>query len=126
MPPPSRPPADYVALFESERRELVEFLSDVGPGQWALPSPCPGWTFLDPVLHLVGDDFSILARHRDHHVGIAPPAGADDGDFIGWLDEFQRTWVAAARRVSPRLAIDLLRWAGPQLLELFRCQVRRV
>jgi hypothetical protein len=34
------------------------------------------------------------------------------------LDELQLEWVRAARRLSPRLVVDLLAWSGPQLVEL--------
>ena len=37
-----------------------------------------------------------------------------------WLDELQAEWVRAARRLSPRLVTDLLRWSGPQIAGTFR------
>jgi hypothetical protein len=71
---------------------------------------------LDLVLHLVGDDLGLLARHRDHHHGSPPPSGLDEDGFTAWIDDLQVAWVAAARRISPRLAVELLGWAGPRLV----------
>jgi len=38
---------------------------------------------------------------------------------VAWLDELQAEWVRAARRLSPRLVTDLLRWTGPQISVTF-------
>ena len=65
--------------------------------------------------HLLGDDFGLLARHRDGHYGTPPPAGATESEFVAWLDEMQAEWVGASRRLSPRLITDLLRWTGPAI-----------
>jgi hypothetical protein len=70
--------------------------------------------------HLVGDDLSLLARHRDGYLGTVPPADARGDEFIAWLDHLQMEWVHAARRLSPQLVVQLLAWAGPQLVETMR------
>jgi uncharacterized protein (TIGR03083 family) len=118
----TEPPHDYTALFERERESLITFLEGLDEASWNAATPCPGWSFLDLVLHLVGDDFSILARHRDSHIAFAPPPTGAEADFVAWLDELQQTWVAAARRLSPRLAVELLAWSGPKLVALFGSQ----
>lgn len=112
--------ADNVAvLFGLERARLLELLGDLLPGDWTRPSPCPGWSVLDLCAHLLGDDLGWLARQRDHHHGTVPPAGVDqvDDGFADWLDDLQDQWVRAARRLSPRLVMDLLAWSGPQVVD---------
>jgi len=117
---PVAAPADYSSLFSSERRLLVELLGGFAPPDWDRMTPCPGWSVLDLVCHLVGDDFGLLARRRDGHFGTRPPHElANDEDFARWLDGLQDDWVRAARRISPRLAIDLLEWSGPRVVALF-------
>lgn len=108
---------DYAELFAGERRVLLRLLDSLDAADWVRPTPCPGWSVLDLCAHLVGDDLSMLARHRDGHPGPLP-----EGDFVAWLNALQDAWVAAARRLSPRLAIDLLAWTGPQVVEFFRGQ----
>jgi uncharacterized protein (TIGR03083 family) len=120
--PPAEPPADYAGLFTVERGRLAELLAGLHPPEWELPSPCPGWTVLGLCCHLLGDDLGLLARHRDGYHGTPGPEGADEGEFVAWLDELQAEWVHAARRLSPRLVTELLAWTGPQLAAAFRRQ----
>lgn len=117
----AEPPWDYASLFAVERGRLIELLAGLNAADWERPSPCPGWTVLGLCSHLVGDDLGLLARHRDRHFGTPAPAGSE-ADFAVWLDELQAEWVRAARRLSPRLVIDLLRWAGPQICAMFTGQ----
>ena len=116
--PPSEPPRDYAGLFAVERDRLTELLASLQAADWERPSPCPGWTVLGLCCHLVGDDLGLLARNRDGFLGTRAPAGSE-AEFAAWLDELQADWVRAARRLSPRLVTDLLRWAGPQISVLF-------
>jgi uncharacterized protein (TIGR03083 family) len=115
-------PGDVAALFATERAFLLDELGALVGYDWSKPTPCPQWTVLELCCHLVGDDFSLLSRHRDHHHGTLPPDGSDDVAFIDWLDNLQMEWVQAARRLSPRLVVDLLTWSGPQLIDLWRGQ----
>jgi uncharacterized protein (TIGR03083 family) len=117
--PPAEPPRGYAALFAIERDRLNELLAGLQAADWQRPSPCPGWTVLGLCCHLLGDDFGLLARHRDGHYGTPSPEGATEGEFVAWLDELQAEWVRASRRISPRLVTELLHWAGPQITGTF-------
>ena len=119
--PPSEPVQDYAGLFTLERDRLNGLLAGLQGADWERPSPCPGWTVLGLCCHLVGDDLGLLARERDGHYGTPGPAGSEAG-FAAWLDDLQADWVRAARRLSPRLVTDLLRWAGPQITAMFAGQ----
>ena len=90
---------------------------------WERPSPCPGWSVLGLAAHLLGGDLSLLAGQRDDHHGTPAPQQLSEEEFISWLDDLQVEWVHAARRLSPRLVIDLLDWTGPQVTELIGGQV---
>lgn len=112
------------ALFALERARLIEALHGLsGPG-WNVASPCPGWTVADVVNHLVGDDLGLLARQRDGHHGTPGPEGDGRDALDAWIDQLQDGWVNGARRISPRLAIELLAWMGPEVVDLFRHQDR--
>jgi uncharacterized protein (TIGR03083 family) len=113
------PPADIPELIGLERARLLEVLGTLGEVDWQKPTPCPEWNVLELCSHLVGVDLSSLSRHRDHHLGTPPPGGVAEEEFIEWLDDLQREWVKAARRLSPQVVIDLLGWAAPQLVEVF-------
>jgi uncharacterized protein (TIGR03083 family) len=128
-PTPGQPPRDWpadhpddiAALFRLERDRLIALLAGLTVDDWRQQTPCPGWTVLGLATHLVGDDVSWLANQRDDHHGTVPPP-LDEAGFIGWLDELQKEWVHAARRLSPRLVIDLLSWTGPQICDVLAGQ----
>jgi hypothetical protein len=68
--------------------------------------------------HVVGDDLSLLSWRRDDHKGTPAPDGLDEDGFIRWLDELQMEWVHAARRLSPRIIVELLAWLDDQVANL--------
>src|SRR5262245_50017489 len=84
----------------------------------AAPEPCPGWTVVGLATHLLGNDFGLLSRRRDNYMGTPSPEGLSEGEFIDRLDELQKEWVRAARRVSPPLVVELLEWTGPRLVSV--------
>lgn len=116
------PPGDVAGLFALERGRLLALLGTFDESDWHKPSPCPGWTVLGLCCHILGDDLSALARFRDQHHGTIPPEDLSEVAFIEWIDLLQVEWVQAARRLSPRLVIDLLAWTEPQLIELLKAQ----
>ncbi len=116
------PPGDISALFGVERSRLLDLLNSLEPSDWSRETPCPGWSVLGLVSHLVNGDLGVLSRHRDNYLGTRPPDGADESEFIEWLDDLMQAWVSATRGLSPRVAIGLLTWSGPQIVELFAGQ----
>ncbi len=71
-----------------------------------LERPCPG----DTRLHLA-------TRTTD-----TAPEGLDERGFVAWLDGLQIEWVHASRRLSPTLAVDLLRWLDRQVADTVAAQ----
>jgi uncharacterized protein (TIGR03083 family) len=107
---PATPPVPLADLLRVERRRLLELLDGLDTADWARGTPCPGWTVADVVRHLVGDDLVAVAWHRDGHRPAPSEDGLDESAFVAWLDALQVEWVRAARRISPALAVELLRW----------------
>lgn len=118
----SETPRVFAPLFGLERARLLDVLRALGPTEWGRPSPCPGWSVLGICVHLLGDDLSFLAWQRDEHLGTPAPAGLDEPKFVSWLDALQVEWVHAARRLSPRLVVDLLDWTDNQVAETVAAQ----
>jgi uncharacterized protein (TIGR03083 family) len=116
--PVDAPPVDIPPLIGIERARLLELLATLDDADWQKPTPCPEWDVLDLCRHLVGVDLSSLSRHRDHYWGTPPPDDLSEAGFIAWIDELQREWVRAARRLSPPVVVDLLAWAAPQLVQM--------
>lgn len=108
---PITPPHDYRRLFAVEDERLLALLRPLAPDDWWRPTPCPGWDVHGLALHLLGGALGVVSWLRDGFRGSAPPAGVDEAGFIAWIDELQVGWVDAARRISPRLLVELLAWS---------------
>jgi hypothetical protein len=72
----------------------------------------------DVVAHLVEVDLRRLSVGRDRHRIDPGRAIDDDATLVAFLNELNAQWVAAARRFSPRVLVDLLRYSGPAMARL--------
>ena len=100
--------------------ELIALLRGLGPDDWQRPTTCALWSVRDITAHLLDDDLRRLSFHRD---GQPPPADVPiDGyaSLVAMINRMNAEWVAVARRMSPRVLIELLEVTGPMVVELFR------
>ena len=118
----SDPSVSFSSAFRTERRRLLDVLRSLEASDWSRPTRCPGWSVHGLSLHLLGDDLSFLSRQRDEHHGTPAPASLDEAGFIEWLDALQVEWVQAARRLSPRLVIEMLEWLDAPIAEAIDAQ----
>jgi uncharacterized protein (TIGR03083 family) len=94
---------------------LLELLADLSPADWETPTICPGWSVKDVTAHLLDDDIGRLSWGRDGYVNPAFAAGLDVTTLPGLVNAIDRqnaVWVTGARRISPRLLIELLALTG--------------
>jgi uncharacterized protein (TIGR03083 family) len=119
---PRTAPFDFARLFVTENERLLELLRSLTPAEWSRPTPCPGWDVLALSTHLLGGSLSVISYLRDGHRGTSSPADADEQTFIGWLDNLQTVWTDGARRLSPRLTIELLEWVEQGFSEAIAAQ----
>jgi uncharacterized protein (TIGR03083 family) len=113
-------PVLLIDRFGPLHAELISLLRGLGPGDWQRPTVCALWSVRDITAHLLDDDLRRLSFHRD---GQPPPAvGAIDGyaSLVAMINRMNAEWVAVARRMSPRVLIELLEVTGPMVVELFR------
>jgi len=115
-------PVLTLQLFPEERRALLDLLSSLSVPQWHAPTVCPGWSVKDIAAHLLADDLGRLSRGRDRYAA-GGLLWTGQGDFsaalLEYVNEANERWVAATRRLSPRLLIDLLRWSGEETQRYF-------
>jgi uncharacterized protein (TIGR03083 family) len=111
-----KPPAPVIVLelFPEVRAALLELLTSLSSEEWARPTVCPGWSVKDVALHLLAGDLGVLSRRRDN---FTPAGKAIEGwnDLVALINQLNASWIAATRRLSPRVLCDLLAWSGPQV-----------
>ncbi|MCH8025566.1 MAG: maleylpyruvate isomerase family mycothiol-dependent enzyme [Chloroflexi bacterium] len=112
-------PVQTVELLPAERQELLSLLSQLSAEEWALPTVCAGWCVKDLALHVLGDDVGVLSRKRDGHTSQTESVDSWEA-LVAFLNEWNEQWVAAARRLSPRLLIDLLNVTGDEVYDYFK------
>jgi len=94
---------------------LLELLADLSASDWEAPTVCPGWSVKDVAAHLLGDDIGRLSWGRDGYVNPDFAAALDIATLPGLvaaIDRQNAVWVTGARRISPRLLIELLKTTG--------------
>jgi hypothetical protein len=73
----------------------------------------------DVALHLLGVEIGNLSSRRDRYtMSGAAVQGWDE--LVDFVNDWNASWVRAARRISPRLLIALLGFAGDQMCDYFR------
>jgi uncharacterized protein (TIGR03083 family) len=119
--PPLRPLGPVLLLdrFAPLQAKLIALLRGLAPGDWQRPTACALWSVKDIVAHLLDDDLRRLSSDRD---GLPPDKDGlgDYASLVAWINRMNAQWVAAARRLSPRVLVDLLEVTGPEVVELFR------
>jgi len=115
------PVLDPVPLMEEVHGRLLLLLRDLRPREWALPTVARKWCVKDIAAHLLDGQIRRLSTQRDHW-SPPPPAGGINGyaDLVAYLNELNRTWVEAARRMSPGVLIELLEWSGAALFGMLK------
>ena len=104
----------YVAdLFPRLHHELIRILRGLGGDDWARPTVARDWQVRDVVAHLLDVELRRLSVSRDGHrlAPEKPLRGYDD--LVRFLNALNADWVTAARRLSPRVLVELLSAVGP-------------
>lgn len=112
-------PVLLVDRFGPLHAELIALLQGLDSADWHRPTACSLWSVRDITAHLLDDDLRRLSFHRD---GQPPSDGEIDGyaSLVAMINRMNAEWVAVARRMSPRVLIELLALTGPMVAELFR------
>ena len=105
-------------LFPEVLDHLLTLLEGLSESDWQAPTVCRGWTVKDVALHLLGGDIGVLSRKRDGFSPGPPPESARE--LLELVNNINRAWVTAGRRMSSRVLVDLLKFLGDQLCRHFR------
>jgi uncharacterized protein (TIGR03083 family) len=119
-PPPI---VDTRSLFRPVSAGLVELLRRLTPDQWQRPTVAGAWRVRDVVAHVLDTSLRRLSFQRD---GSPPPAPAEpiasERDLAAFINGLNATWVAAARRLSPRVLTDLYERAAGDAADFYESQ----
>ena len=114
---------DVRPLFAPLHQELLMGLRTLLPEDWHKPTAAPGWSVGDVVAHLTDTAIRRLSTGRDGHLHTPPAGGLHaTADLLAFINHLNAEWIAASRRVSPRLSIELLDVAGRQLIDFLESQ----
>jgi uncharacterized protein (TIGR03083 family) len=105
-------------LFDDERALLLSTLESLSREQWDMPTICAGWSVKDIAAHLIADDLGPVSRRRDGHAGTWFSGEWDD--LLRFINRQNEDWVAAMRRVSGPLIVELLRFSGERVFAVYR------
>lgn len=113
--------AVYLAdRFTPLHAELIALFESLTADDWQRPTSCALWSVRDIAAHLLDVDLRRLSFQRD---GVMPRPDVSlesHTDLVSYLDRLNAEWVSATRRLSPRVLIELHRYSGPRVADLFR------
>ncbi len=113
---PDLPPILTSHLFPLLEARLIELLESLTPEDWSRRA-LPKWTVKDVAAHLLDGNLRRLSIGRDGYWGESFQ-GSSYTELVEFLNGLNADWVRAARRLSPRVLIDLLRLTGEQVSAL--------
>ena len=106
-------PTLVAPLFEPLSDAFVGLLRSLSPADWERPTISARWNVREIAAHVLDGQLRRLSFQRD--AWPVPPLdrpAASREDLVRHLDGLNASWVAVARRLSPRVLTDFLEKAG--------------
>lgn len=113
------PVINVTALFPEINKNLIILLKSLTPDEWHKPTVLPERTVKDLASHILDGSLRRLSACRDNYQ-INTPRIESHEDLIKYIQELNKTWIEATRRLSPALLISLLEFSEQRLYEYFR------
>jgi len=112
-------PVFLVDLLPALHTELMGLLRGLRAADWARPTACALWSVKDIAAHLLDTSLRRLSYGRDRLDPAPDVSVTTHADLVAYLNRLNAEWVAAARRLSPRILMDMLDLTAPQLHAFF-------
>jgi uncharacterized protein (TIGR03083 family) len=100
------------SLFAPLNDELIRVLRELTPDEWNARA-VGTWSVKDVAAHLLDTSLRRLAAQRDRYAPPFEPAQ----DLAAFINQTNAQWVSAARRLSPRILVEMLDAYGKQMAE---------
>jgi uncharacterized protein (TIGR03083 family) len=105
-------------LFREVSSALVDLLTSLEPEDWSKPTVHPTRDVKDLAAHLLDGSLRRLSFQRDGQLIPAPELRSFEA-MVEFVQRLNTEWMVAARRLSPRVIVDLLRRADEDVAQLF-------
>lgn len=103
-------------LFRGLHAQLMALLRGLPHADWQKPTRAGDWRVRDVAAHLLDGDCRKLTFHRDGAPLPTPDNPiTDQASLLVHLDALNADWVKAARRIGPKLLLEMLDHTGPQV-----------
>ena len=113
-------PIFLTELFPNLDARLVELLRGLSEEDWRRPTACSAWDVGDIAAHLLDGNLRRLSSGRDSGGELASePQILGHDDLVALVNQLNAEWITAARRLSPRVIVDLLEGTSHQVYEYF-------
>jgi uncharacterized protein (TIGR03083 family) len=107
-------------LFPKLNLKLIELLESLSDEEWSRPTVCSLWNVKDIASHLLDGYIRRLSIDRDRYLGDKPDKIDSYQNLVDYLNRLNADWVRAAKRVSPKILIELLDQYGKEVYEFFK------
>jgi uncharacterized protein (TIGR03083 family) len=110
-------PIQTLHLIPKLNEKLISLLYDLTPGDWHKPTLAKQWQVKDVAAHLLDGNIRTVSMLRDQHFGEKPGDISTYQYLVAYLNRLNADWVAAMKRVSPPVLIELLELTSKQYYE---------
>jgi uncharacterized protein (TIGR03083 family) len=110
-------PIPSLHLFPILDQKLLELLRSLSPEEWEAQTVAKLWKVKDVAAHMLDGNLRTLSMSRDGYFGEKPDHIQSYQDLVNYLNELNRTWVQAMKRVSPAILVDLLESSGREFIK---------
>ncbi len=111
-------PIETRHLFREINAGLLDLCATLSSEDWAKPTVHSDRNVKDLVAHLLDGSLRRLAIQRDGHFLQAPEMRSFE-DMVAFVQQLNREWIIAAKRLSPRVIVDLMMRADEEVAALF-------
>lgn len=111
------PRIETLDLLRETNEALVDLLESLTDAEWLRPTVHKDRSVKDLAAHLLDGSWRRLATQRDGFFGERPEGSSFD-DLVAFIQRQNREWIIAARRLSPKMLVRMIREADEELLAL--------
>jgi uncharacterized protein (TIGR03083 family) len=111
-------PIETRHLFREINAGLLDLCAAFSSDDWAKPTVHADRNVKDLVAHLLDGSLRRLAIQRDGHFLQAPDMRSFE-DMVAFVQQLNREWILASKRLSPRVLVDLMMRADEEVAALF-------